>query len=122
MGPETDLYDPGDLGPYRVVIKNENTTNNFIDAMRIGQILTKSEINNITSIRKQTRSSVTVTFSNSEEANKLVNNEELKNKYKIFIPKSFIYVFGYIKGIDMEMEMEGKHGLKNEIQKITLTQ
>ena len=55
MGPEVDLYVPSDLGPYRVVIKNEDTTNNFIDGMRIGQLLTKYEYKNITSIKKQAR-------------------------------------------------------------------
>ena len=111
---QVDLYIPSDLGPYRVVVRNDGD-NKMIDAMRIGQILSQKEYKSVVEIKKNARNSVVVTFSSFEEANK-ITNDDLNKKYKIFIPKSFIYVFGYIKGIDRDMEMDGKYGLINELK------
>jgi hypothetical protein len=91
-------YEKDDPGPYRVLFKEENKKKHFIEDILVGQKLAKQGYkNDLVKIERTSKKVVEVTFRSYDSANKVIDNEELKKEYTIFIVKKFIFVDGYVK-------------------------
>lgn len=102
-------YREGDTGPFRVHVEYiEQNREKGISQLTIGQIIyRKMRVEGVTQIKLFNRKTVTVYFSNSLLANNFTDNESLKNyNLKAYIPGSYVFVSGIVRGIDYEVDLD----------------
>lgn len=107
---EVNLYDEKDTGLFRVhieYIEKDSTKDKEISKIRVGQILQKELKCSYRELKKFGKRTITVYFGNYQLANDLVLNKNL-NKWnlKAYIPRSYIFVTGIVRGVDEDVDLE----------------
>lgn len=114
----TNSYDINDNGPFRVhleFMKVPATENREIQKLTVAQVLLKKLcLQGIADIKKLGRKTVTVYFNDYNSANSLINNNELdKFLLRSYIPDSYLFVSGVIRGVEKEVDVAD---FKEELQ------
>lgn len=98
------LFDPTDIGPYVVYVQNETGNIGKAHILTVAKLINnclKIDAGNILNISSIGINRIKVEFSTALSANKLVLNEELKNKnYTAYIPQFLTRRKGVIKYVD----------------------
>jgi hypothetical protein len=106
---EQILYQPTDIGPYKVNFMNKKDA--FLDTMGIAQKLSNLGYHDVANVQRNSRKVVTFQFSSLKSANNVLSDVKLNELYEIYIPKSFVCVFGFVKGLGSDIVWEGDNGL-----------
>lgn len=108
-------YSKIDNPPYKVNFRRNDTSDKSISSVHVGQILRKNGYI-FHDVARNGRRLATVSFPTFETANKAIDDNELKKFYEIFIPNSFVFVYGYISNVDDSVEFDGDFGLISELK------
>lgn len=118
--PAKYLKSKGDNPPYKVNFRRKDVSDKSISTVHVGQMLRKNGYS-FHDVARNGRRLATVSFPTIEAANKTIDDDVLKQFYEIFIPNSFVFVFGYISNVDDSVELDGEFGLINELKKSNAT-
>lgn len=112
-------YEKLDPGPYKVNICHKDDRDSFLNTMVVGQDLVKNGFLDIAQngVQRVSKKVVSVTFNNYKSANKIVDHEKLREKYKIYILKNFIYSDGFVKIDPDSVDWDGQFGVIEQIKK-----
>lgn len=95
---------------YLVIVEaNEETEKNIgkCSHLKIAKEICELNLNNVYKINIKGKNKISVEFNNYISANKLTNDERLKNKgYNVYIPYNQVSCKGIIRNIDLELTEE----------------
>lgn len=95
-----NYYNFHDKGPFYVHVEGDH-----IDAIKIGEILTKANIHGIVGINKINKKNVKIQTVDGNSANKILKCNKFETNYKVFIPDFYIKSTGVIRGIPTDMDI-----------------
>ena len=107
-----NFYDAKDEGPFKVHVEFEiEQENREISSLFVSQLIqSKLRIANVTDVKKFGRRTVTVYFNSHLAANNLANTitakELKKHNLKAYIPESYLFVSGVLRGVDILVDLE----------------
>lgn len=112
-------YDELDHGPFKVNIQYTKkfgaTATAFISDLVVGQDLSKHGFKECKIIRVS-RNVVTVTLKTPKAANDLIAYDGLKEKYRVYVIRAFVFVDGFFS-CPSELEFDGEDGVEAAIRR-----
>jgi hypothetical protein len=108
-------YQLGDSGPFKVNFKLKSESDKFLDHMSIAQKLCKLRYNDVIEIKRNSKTCATVVFRTMASANNVIDDKSFEQKYNIFIPSRFVFVFGYVTGLSNDLDWSGEDGIVSEL-------
>lgn len=90
---------------FKVIVENKRQSGikfPYLCKFKVGQHVSSVIAPTIPEYNRISRSKIIVTCPSSSSANALVNNEELKKLYNVYIPSSYLYKYAILKDVDLD--------------------
>ncbi|KAL1490269.1 hypothetical protein ABEB36_012992 [Hypothenemus hampei] len=102
------FFDIKDSGPFIIYIESKLGDPNIgrFSHLKIAREIGILNLEGIINIKNKGINRIAVEFNNYKKANDLLNNKEINDKYKVFIPSNIISCKGIIRQIDLELSEE----------------